>query len=130
LFAAVAIGWPKTPQARFPGELATAARKAAVPWKAPIVGYRDYLNGLSWELKSPIPVAAYRGELEPEFEARAQVRDALFWSSERFWTAWKSGRPVVALVRMKDLVEMMTAAPPARVVRWSGSHAIVANFGE
>jgi 4-amino-4-deoxy-L-arabinose transferase-like glycosyltransferase len=130
LFAAVAIGWPKTPQARFPGELATAARNAAAPWKAPIVGYRDYLNGLSWELKSPIPVAAYRGELEPEFEARVEVRDALFWSGERFWTAWKSGRPVVALVRMRDLVEMMTAAPPARVVRWSGSHAIVANFPE
>jgi len=29
---------------------------------------------------------------------------------------------------MKDLVEMMTAAPPARVVRWSGRHAIVVNF--
>ncbi len=129
-FAAVAIGWPKTPQARFAVELATAARDAAEPWKAPIVGYKNYLNGVSWELKSPIPVAAYRGELEPEFETKPEARDSLFWSRERFWTAWRSGRPIVALVRMKDLVEMMTAAPPARVVRWSGRHAIVANFGE
>ena len=37
------------------------------------MGYKDYLNGVSWELKTPIPVAAYRGELEPEFENRPEV---------------------------------------------------------
>jgi len=136
---AVVLGWPKTPQARFTAELADAARRAAAPWQgqaflqgagrgAIFVGYKDYLNGISWELKTPIPVAAYRGELEPEFETRTEVRESLFWSAERFWAAWKGGRPVVALVRMKDLVEMMTAAPPARVVRWTGRHAIVVNF--
>jgi 4-amino-4-deoxy-L-arabinose transferase-like glycosyltransferase len=129
-FAAVAVGWPKTAQARLTHELATAARDAATPWKAPILGYRDYLNGLSWELKRPIPVAAYRGELEPEFETRPGVREALFWDRERFWAAWQSGRPIVALVRLPDLVELMTATPPARVVRFSGRHAIVANFPE
>jgi 4-amino-4-deoxy-L-arabinose transferase-like glycosyltransferase len=128
--AVVALGWPRTPQARMVPELAAAARETAAPWKAPIVGYRDYLNGLSWELKAPIPVAAYRGELEPEFETRPEVRDALFWDRERFWAAWQSGRPLVALVRLSDLVELMRAAPPARVVRYSGRHAIVANFAE
>ncbi len=127
-FAGVAMGWPRMPQARFPTELASAAREAAAPRQAPIVGYRDYLNGVSWELKSPIPVAAYRGELEPEFETRPEVREALFWSREKFWRLWGSGKPVVALVRMKDLVEMMTATPPARVVRWAQKHAVVANF--
>jgi 4-amino-4-deoxy-L-arabinose transferase-like glycosyltransferase len=129
---AVVLGWPLTNPARFTGELAEAARRAAAPWKgqAAIVGYKDYLNGVSWELKTPIPVAAYRGELEPEFETRPEVRDALFWSEDRFWAAWRSGRPVIALVRMRDLVPMMTAAPPARVVRYSGRHAIVANFTE
>ena len=129
-FAAVAIGWPKTPQARLTHELAEAARAAASPWKAPIVGYRDYLNGISWELRTPIPVADYKGELEPEFETDPAVRAALFWDRERFWAAWQSGRPVVALVRLGDLVELMTARPPARVVRYSGRHAIVANFPE
>jgi 4-amino-4-deoxy-L-arabinose transferase-like glycosyltransferase len=129
---AVVLGWPRTTQARFTTELAGAAREAAAPWKgrAAIVGYKNYLNGISWELKAPIPVADYRGELEPQFETDPRVRDSLFWSAERFWGAWKSGRPVVALVRMKDVVEMMTAVPPARVVRWSGRHAIVANFPE
>jgi hypothetical protein len=124
------VGWPKTAQARLTHELAAATREAAAPWKAPIVGYKNYLNGVSWELKTPIPVAAYKGELEPEFETNPEVREALFWDRERFWTAWQSGRPVVALVRLKDLVELMTASPPARVVRYSGRHAIVANFPE
>jgi len=127
---AVVLGWPRTPQARFTAELADAARQAAAPFKgrAMIVGYKDYLNGVSWELKTPIPVAAYRGELEPQFETRAAVRNSLFLSAEQFWGLWRSRRPVVALVRLKDIVEMMTASPPARVVRWSGRHAIVANF--
>ena len=129
-FAAVAFGWPQMPQASFPVELAAAAREAAVQRRAVIVGYRDYLNGVSWELKSPIPVAAYRGELEPEFETRPEVREALFWSREKFWEVWRSRKPLVALVRMKDLVEMMTATPRARVLRWAQKHAVVANFPE
>jgi 4-amino-4-deoxy-L-arabinose transferase-like glycosyltransferase len=129
---AVVLGWPLTPQARFTSELADAARRTveAAKGKALLVGYKDYLNGISWELKRPIPVAAYRGELEPEFESSPRVRDSLFWSDQRFWIAWKSSRPVVALVRTRDLVEMMTAQPPARVVRFSNRHAIVANFPE
>ena len=126
-FAAAVLGWPKLPQARFNAELVAAVRKAAPPGAA-FLGYKAYLNGVSWELKTPIPVADFRGELEPEFETREQVRNSLFWPKERFWELWQSDRPVVALVRMKDLVEMMTAAPPARVVRWAGRHAIVANF--
>ncbi len=122
------IGWPRVPQARFSAELAAAAHSAGAPDRVPLVGYKDYVNGVSWELKTAIPVAGYRGELEPEFEPRPDVRDALFWPAERFWNLWKSDRPVLALVRLQDLVEMMTAIPPARVVKWSGAHAIVANF--
>jgi 4-amino-4-deoxy-L-arabinose transferase-like glycosyltransferase len=126
-FGAIILGWPKMPQARFNADLAAAVRGASPPGAA-LVAYRTYLNGVSWELKTPIPVADYRGELEPDFETQPETRDALFWPKERFWQTWKSDRPVIALVRMKDLVELMTAAPPARVVRWSGKHAIVANF--
>ena len=128
---AVVVGWPLTPQARFTSELAAAARGAeeAAEGRALIVGYKDYLNGISWELKRPIPVAAYRGELEPEFETSPQLRDSLFWSEQRFWAEWR-GQRVIALVRMRDLVPMMTALPPARVVRFANRHAIVANFPE
>jgi 4-amino-4-deoxy-L-arabinose transferase-like glycosyltransferase len=127
-YAAVALGWPKTPQARLSTELAEAARSAGAG-RIPVVAYRNYVNGLSWELKSPIPVADFRGELEPEFESRSAVREALFWTKEKFWAQWRS-RPLIALVRLKDLVPLMTATPPARVVRYSGRYAIVANFPE
>ncbi len=126
-FGAVVLGWARLPQAHFNAELAAAVRKSAPPGAA-LVAYKTYLNGVSWELKTPVPVADYRGELEPEFETRPEVRDTLFWPKERFWQTWRSDRPVIALVRMRDLVELMTAAPPARVVRYSGKHAIVANF--
>ena len=85
---------------------------------------------MSLELETPIPVVEYVGELEPGFETDDAKRASLVWSSERFWELWKSDQPVLVLVRLLDLVEMMKAAPPARVVRYSGRHAIVANFPE
>ncbi len=128
LLGGLVVGWPRVPQARVGAELAAAARAEGAPDRIPLVGYKDYVNGVSWELEAAIPVAGYRGELEPEFETDSAARDALFWPADRFWALWKSDRPVLALVRLQDLVEMMTAAPPARVVRWSGRHAIVANY--
>jgi 4-amino-4-deoxy-L-arabinose transferase-like glycosyltransferase len=128
LLAAVVLAWPHTPPARYPIELAAAARAEGAPARIPLVGYKDYVNGVSLALATPIPVAAYVGELEPLFETRAEVRDALVWSRERFWSEWKSSRPLLALVRLQDVVEMMTATPPARVVRWAGRHAVVANY--
>jgi 4-amino-4-deoxy-L-arabinose transferase-like glycosyltransferase len=126
--AGVSLSWPRTPQARIGRELADAARTAARERGATIVGYRDYLNAVSWELKRPIPVADYLGELEPQFERSAEVRDRLVWTAERFWSRWGRGEPTVALVRMTDLVKMMTATPAARVVKWTNRHAIVVNW--
>lgn len=126
--AGVVIGWPRVPQAHWTADLASAARAEAATRGAPIVGYRAYLNGVSWELRSPIPVAGYRGELEPQFETRPQTREALFWSEDRFWERWRSGQPLVVLVRLRDLVSLMTVQPPARVVRWAGKYAVVANW--
>ena len=92
------------------------------------MAYRCYLNGVSWELRSPIPVADYTGELEPDFEPWQETREALFWTAPRFFEAWRSGKPLVALIRLQDLVPLMTIEPPARVVRYSGKYAIVANW--
>ncbi len=124
----VVFGWPQISRARFTTDLARAARAAAGPAGAPIVGYRDYLNGVSWELKAPIPVAGYRGELEPDFELREEVRDNLFWTEKRFWARWKSGQSLVALVRVRDLALFAGTAPPARVLSEVQNHAIIANF--
>jgi len=69
------------------------------------VGYQTYVQGLPWELKHPIPVADYTGELEPQFEPDPSVRDALFWTRERFWQEWKSGKPMLGVVRVGDVGE-------------------------
>jgi len=124
----VVLGWPRVPQASETAVLAAAAQREALARSAPIVAYRAYLNGVSWELRRPIPVADYTGELEPQFEPDLESRNALFWSAPRFFEAWRSGRPLVALIRLRDLVSLMTIQPPARVVRFTGKYAIVANW--
>lgn len=128
LLLGVVLGWPRLPQARLTAELAAAAQGEAAARGAPIVSYRTYLNGVAWELRSPIPVADFRGELEPDFEPRTETRDALFWSARRFLERWQSGEPLVAVTRLQDLVPLMMLQPPARVVRYSGRYAIVANW--
>ena len=127
-FAAVAFSWPQTPQARLTVELAAVAREAAAPRRATIVGYRNYLSGVSWQLKTPIVAGHHLGELEPEFETRPEVLEAFFWKPEKFWPIWERGEPLVVIVRMIDLVDMMKANPPARVIKWYGKYAVVANF--
>ncbi len=128
LSGGVVFGWPQISRARFTTDLARTARAAAASVGAPIVGYRDYLNGVSWELKTPLPVAGYRGELEPDFEPREDVRENLFWSEEKFWAHWRSGRPLVVLVRARDVPVLTGADPPARILNEVENHAIVANF--
>ena len=38
------------------------------------------------------------------------------------------GEPLVAVIRLRDVVSLMTVQPPARVVRWAGRYAVVANW--
>jgi 4-amino-4-deoxy-L-arabinose transferase-like glycosyltransferase len=126
-FAAVALGWPKVPQATAEVRLARAAESAANTSGARVVAYRTYLNAFSWELKTPIPVADYSGELEPEFEPRAQVRDDLFWNRGRFWNEWASGRPLVVLVRQREKDLFQNALPSGRILFEERKHLIVTN---
>lgn len=127
-FAAVALGWPRVPPATAEVHLARAAGIAASASGARVVAYRTYLNAFSWELKTPIPVADYTGELEPEFESRADVRDDLFWKKGRFWNEWASGRPLVVLVRQRERDLFTNAQPPARILAEERKHLVVTNF--
>jgi 4-amino-4-deoxy-L-arabinose transferase-like glycosyltransferase len=127
LYAVVALSWPRLPTATAEGSLARAAEAAVRGSGAEVVGYRTYLNAFSWELKTPIPVADYRGELEPEFERRPEVREKLFWSKGRFWNAWASGRPLAVLVRQRDRELFENATPPARLLAEESKHLLVTN---
>ncbi|MGH9399726.1 MAG: ArnT family glycosyltransferase [Thermoanaerobaculia bacterium] len=126
-FAAAALAWPKIPPATEEVHLARAAANAAAGSGARVVAYRTYRNAFAWELKTPIPVADYKGELTPEFEQRAAVREDLFWSKGRFWNQWAGGKPLVVLVRQRDRNLFEGSSPPARVVAEETKYLAVTN---
>lgn len=128
LYGALALAYPRVPTATALHELSEAAKMAATSEHASVVGYQTYVQGLPWTFKSPVPLADYVGELEPQFEPRAEVREALFWSREKFWSEWKSGRRLLAVVRHRDLPEFGRAGIPATVLAQGPRHYLLANF--
>ncbi|HKF44727.1 MAG TPA: phospholipid carrier-dependent glycosyltransferase, partial [Thermoanaerobaculia bacterium] len=122
-----ALGWPKIPNATGPRTLTTAA-VAARNDGAAIVGYQAYLQNLPLALASPVPVADYVGEFEPQFERRSEVRDALLWTKEKFWAEWKSGKRYAALVRERDMNEFKGGT--VRVLARGPKQFLIANYRE
>ena len=124
IWAAAALSWPHVPPATELYNLEIVARDTAQRGGAEVVGYQSYVQGLPWELKRPIPLADYVGELEPQFERDPRVRDALFWTRERFWKEWKSGKKMIAVVRPRDLGEFQGG----RIIHRGRKYWLVANF--
>jgi hypothetical protein len=123
-----ALAWPRIPPATALHDFSATAAAAARDTGAAVVCYQTYIQGLPWALKSPVPVADYTGELEPQFEQDPKVREALFWTREKFWSEWKSGKRLIAVVRKGDLREFDTAGVPARVLAPGPKHFLLANF--
>ncbi len=121
-----ALAWPRVPPATGPHAICAAA-VAVRNDGATVVGYQTYLQGLPLALESPVPLADYVGELEPQFERRPEIRDALFWTREKFWSEWKSGKRYAALIRQRDLKEFQTSGVPARVLANAPKHFLLVN---
>jgi 4-amino-4-deoxy-L-arabinose transferase-like glycosyltransferase len=127
-FAVMAgLVWPRIPPAIDPHAICAAA-VAAKNAGATVVGYQAYLQGLPLALESPVPLADYVGELEPQFERRAEVREALFWTREKFWSQWRSGNRYAALIRRRHLKEFETSDVPPRVLASSPKQLLLANY--
>ena len=122
-----ALVWPRIPPATDPHAICAAAA-AARNAGATVVGFQAYLQGLPLALESPVPLADYVGELEPQFEPRPEVREALFWTREKFWSEWRSGQRYAALVRRRDLPEFGASSVPARVLASSPKQVLLANY--
>lgn len=122
-----ALVWPRIPPATGPHALATAAASARAVGAA-VACYQTYLQNFPWELRSPVPLADYVGELEPQFERRPGVRETLFWTREKFWSEWRSGRRYVALVRNRDVGEFKSSGVPARILASGPKHFLLANY--
>ncbi|MGH9651766.1 MAG: hypothetical protein ACRD3I_15040, partial [Terriglobales bacterium] len=127
-YLSLAVAWPRVPTATALHDLSRTARTAAERHSAEIVCYRTYVQGLPWELKHPVPLAEYVGELEPQFERSPNVRDALFWSQERFWSAWKGGRKILAVVPEREIGNFSKAGVPARLLGRGARHYLVGNW--
>lgn len=123
-----ALAWPRIPPATDPHALCAAAVAAARGDGATVVGYQAYLQGLPLALEFPVPLADYVGELEPQFEQRPEIREALFWTREKFWSQWRSGKRYAALVRRRDLPEFQASGVPARVLARSPKQFLLANY--
>ena len=123
-----ALAWPKIPRAIDPHAICAAAAAAARRDRATVVGYQAYLQGLPLALESPVPLADHVGELEPQFEHRPEIREALFWTRDKFWTEWKSGKRYAALIRRRDLPEFEASGVPARVLASSPKHLLLSNY--
>jgi hypothetical protein len=52
------------------------------------------------------------------------VREALFWSREKFWREWSSGKRILAVVRPRALAEFRGG----RIVFTGRKYSLVANF--
>ena len=104
-YTALALAWPHVPPATELHALEEAARTTAAASGAVVVGYRCFTPGLPWELGHAVPLADYVGELEPWWEKDQAVRDSLFWTRERFWSEWRTGRRIIAVVSSPDREE-------------------------
>ena len=129
LYAVLALAWPRLPLATDPRALAEAARAAAASSNARVVSYRAYFQGLPWGLSATVPVADYRGELE-DWWLPETARREIFWTRERFWNEWRSGRPVVALLPVRDRDDFRDATPPARFLLCRSKYCVATNAPE
>jgi 4-amino-4-deoxy-L-arabinose transferase-like glycosyltransferase len=127
LYFALAFAWPRLPMATDIPDITRVARDAADSSRARVVSYRGYVQGFTWGLRSIVPVADHRGEFEDWWLPERRRRE-IFWSRDRFWREWSSGRPLVALARVQNRGDFSDARPPARWLACREKYCVVANY--
>ena len=128
LYAGLALAWPRLPGAVEVHDLGQIARQVAERGSADVVFYKTFLTGVVWELRRTAPIAGYRGELLPVGPSPAAPQPAVFWPEERFWTEWSSGRPLVAVVRGRNLQSFEGIDAELHILARGRDHFLVANF--
>jgi len=103
-----------------------AVRRYRVPgsW---FVTYHTYLHGLPWELKWPVPMASWVGELRPAYERNGE--HPLFWQEPTFWYRWNRGDKLIVLTRARDAGEFrLRSAVPFTHLLTVKEHVLLANY--
>jgi 4-amino-4-deoxy-L-arabinose transferase-like glycosyltransferase len=127
LYAVLALAWPRIPLATDIDALAKTAGATAGASDGRVVCYRTYLQGFPWTLRAVLPVAAHKGELE-DWWLPPDRRGDIFWTAERFWSEWSSGRPLVALTRVRNRADFEGSTPKGRFLDCRGKWCVVANW--
>ena len=126
LYLTLVLTWPHTTLATDIPALAKTAKTAAGA-RATILSYKTYLQGFPWELRRIVPLADHTSELEFWFLPVGRQSE-IFWSSDRFWREWRSGRPLVVLVRNSDREDFRSESPPAVVLAERGKYCLLENW--
>ncbi len=103
-----------------------AVRRYRVPGSR-FVTYHTYLHGLPWELKWPVPMASWVGELRPAYERNGE--HPLFWQEPTFWHRWNRGEKLIVLTRARDRGEFrLRSAVPFTHLLTVRDHVLLANY--
>lgn len=126
LLLALVLAQPRATRPFTAHPVVEAVRRYRVPGSQ-FVTYHTYLHGLPWELKEPVPMASWVGELRPAYER--DTDHPLFWQEPTFWHRWNSGEKLIVLTRAKDRSEFRTrSAVPVTHLATLGEHVVLANF--
>ncbi len=125
LYGSLSFAWPRTPYAAV-HELGQTAKVVASEHHATVVSYRTFVRGLPWEMKSVVPVVGSGGEISEQLGAKTPAEP--FWSADKLWQTWTSGRPLIVLVREFDLKDFDRADVSPHILGRDGRWFLISNF--
>lgn len=126
-YIVLGLAWPRTPAAAEVHGLAEAARGDLRAGGAELVAYRTYLHGIPWELRSLLPVVNPGGEIGEALAAANEQERKVAWTHEEFWQKWRMGRPLLVLVRERDLDDFDGTGVSPRLLARGRGHLLVSN---
>ena len=89
-----------------------------------VVSYKCYPQLLPWVLRHPIVVADFTDELGSD-----GVRPpSLFWSGAEFWRRWRSGEPMVVVVKRRTIREMADSTTFFTTLAANRTYVVVSNL--
>ncbi|MEO8349275.1 MAG: glycosyltransferase family 39 protein [Acidobacteriota bacterium] len=126
-YACLAVALPRATTSVEVHDLAGVAKEVVSGRDARIVFYKTFLNGVVWELKSTIPIVDRPGESQFRVAPVATGNPEASWKREKFWNEWSSGKPLLAIVRSRDMKDFDPHGGVAQILARGRGHFLIAN---
>lgn len=127
VYGCLVLAWPKSPPSSELRGLGQIARLVTERTPARVVFYNTLLYGVLWELEGPLAITGYKGELRRQAVPSAAADPSIFWTDERFWAEWSSTRPLLAVVRGRNLPDLSSRGA-VQILGRGRDHFLVSNF--